>query len=90
MLSIPPERIQELRRARGFGRTKLAKLSGLTERQVARLEGALPWKGELTSDMTLRLAAALQVQPETLLGDEPLTELDMAAQQKTSSCSCCN
>lgn len=90
MLSISPQKIQELRRARGFGRSKLAKLSGLTERQVARLEGALPWKGELTSGMALRIASALQVQPETLLGDQPLTEMDLVSAAPTSSCSCCN
>ncbi|PZX06068.1 helix-turn-helix domain-containing protein [Celeribacter halophilus] len=90
MLILQPERIQELRRARGMGRTKLAKISGLTERQIARLEGALPWRGELSSDMALRLAAALQVEPETLLGDQPLTEADKAARPKTTSCSCCN
>ncbi|SNT75397.1 helix-turn-helix domain-containing protein [Paracoccus seriniphilus] len=89
MLTILPERVQELRRARGLGRSKLAKLSGLTERQVARLEGALPWKGELTADMANRIAAALQVQPETLLGDQPLTEVDLAAAPRTRSCSCC-
>jgi len=90
MLTIPPERVQELRRARGFTRSKLAKLSGLTERQVARLEGALPWKGELNSAVMLRVAAALQVQPETLLGDQPLNEFDLATAPKASGCSCCN
>lgn len=90
MLKIQHQKVQELRRARGFGRSKLAKLSGLTERQIARLEGALPWKGELTSDITMRVARALQVQPETLLGDQPLTELDLAAAPKASSCSCCS
>lgn len=90
MLTILPERVQELRRARGLGRSKLAKLSGVTERQVARLEGALPWKGQLTPGMVQRIAAALQVQPETLLGDQPLTEFDMAAPPRSSSCSCCS
>jgi len=90
MLEIQAEKVQELRRARGFGRSKLAKISGLTERQVSRLEGALPWRGTLTSDMILRLAAALQVQPEILVGDQPLTELDRAAAPKASSCSCCS
>ncbi|MCZ4354866.1 helix-turn-helix domain-containing protein [Roseovarius aestuarii] len=90
MLTIPPERVQELRRARGMSRTKLAKLSKLTDRQIVRLEGALPWKGELTTDVVLRIAAALQVQPESLLGDQPLTEFDFAAPPKASSCSCCN
>jgi len=89
MLTISPERVLELRRARGFGRSKLAKLSGLTERQVARLEGALPWKGELTAGMARRIAAALQVQPDVLLGEQTLTELDLATAPKASSCSCC-
>lgn len=87
MLTLQPDRLQDVRRARGIGRTKLAKLAGLTERQVARLEGALPMKGELTADVALRLVAALQVQPETLLGDQALTEAELA--KPARSCSCC-
>ncbi len=87
MLTLQSDRLQELRRVRGIGRTKLAKLAGLTERQIARLEGALPMKGDLTADVALRLAAALQVEPETLLGDKALTDMDLA--RPARSCSCC-
>lgn len=89
MFEIQPERVQELRRARGISRSKLAKLSGVTERQIARLEGALQSKGAINAGMVQRIAAALQIQPETLLGDQPLTELDMAAAPQARSCSCC-
>lgn len=64
MLSIQPDRLKTLRKSRGFGRTRLAKLSGVSERQIARLEGVLPAKGVMTEDLLLRLASALQTHPE--------------------------
>lgn len=89
MTALKTKRISEIRKARNLSRPKLAKLMGVTERQVSRLEGALPWKGEFTEDMLLRLATALQVTPEFLLGYEPVSLLSAAPIEHGKSCSCC-
>ncbi|MDB6178232.1 helix-turn-helix transcriptional regulator [Paracoccus sp. Z330] len=89
MIAIEPGRITEIRKARGIGRPKLAKMASLTERQISRLEGALPMKGEFTQDMLLRLAAALHVRPEVLTDTGPLTDADFDAVPQGKSCGCC-
>ena len=88
MFTIQPKRLTEIRKARGVGRPRLAKLSGLTERQIARLEGAIPSKGIDTEDTILRLASALQVRPETLMSTEALTSEDFLVPQ-SRCCSRC-
>lgn len=37
---LDPARLKTIRKARKIGRPKLARLAGMTERQIARLEGA--------------------------------------------------
>lgn len=87
--TIDPRTLATLRKARKFGRPRLAKLAGLTERFVTRLEGTAPLKGELTQDMLLRIADALQVRPEVLTGEVALSEMDLL--QPVGSCrtGCC-
>ena len=89
MFTIQPKRLTEIRKARGVGRPRLAKLSGLTERQIARLEGAIPSKGIDTEDTILRLASALQVRPETLMSTEALTSEDFLVVPQSRCCSRC-
>jgi len=89
MLAVEPKRVSEIRKVHGISRPKLAKLSGLSERQVARLEGALPAKGVFTQDMLLRLAGALHVRPEALTSDLPLADADFDAVPAKKSCGCC-
>ena len=89
MFTIQPKRLTEIRKARGVGRPRLAKLSGLTERQIARLECAIPSKGIDTEDTILRLASALQVRPETLMSTEALTSEDFLVVPQSRCCSRC-
>ena len=88
MTLIAPDRLTQIRKMRGIGRPKLAKLSGLPERQIARLEGALPLKSEPSEEMLKRLSHALRVRPEAFSGDAPLTDADFEFAHATS-CSCC-
>lgn len=89
MSILQPKRLSEIRKARGVGRPRLAKLSGLTERQIARLEGAIPSKGTHSEDTILRLASALQVRPETLTGTEALKSEDFLVVPQSRCCSRC-
>ncbi|WP_435171685.1 helix-turn-helix transcriptional regulator [Falsirhodobacter sp. 1013] len=89
MTSIQPERLNQIRRARGLGRPRLAKLSGLTERQIARLEGAVPARDTCTEDTVLRLASALQVRPEALTSSTPITSEDFLVVPQARCCSRC-
>ena len=86
-MTICPTTLKSLRKARKLGRPKLAKMSGLTERQVARLEGAAPDRG-VDADSVARLAVALHVAPGVLTGAEAVTDLDLATPAKPS-CGCC-
>ncbi|MFW2587024.1 helix-turn-helix domain-containing protein [Sagittula sp. SSi028] len=88
MTAISPERLTEIRKLRGIGRPKLAKLSGLSERQLSRLEGALPMKDAPTPEMLTKLSAALRVRAAAFSGDAPLTDDDFDFSHGTS-CSCC-
>jgi len=89
MLAILPERLNQIRRTRGLGRPRLAKLSGLTERQIARLEGAIASKENCTEDTVLRLASALQVRPETLTSSDPISDKDFMVVPQSRCCSRC-
>ncbi len=86
--TILPERLKTIRKARKIGRTKLAKLSGLTERQLTKLETA---KGvDLPATSLMQLAHVLQVTPYVLTGEFALDESDLQP-ASTSSCTsgCC-
>jgi transcriptional regulator with XRE-family HTH domain len=67
-----PNRIAEIRQARGMSQDDLATRIGCTKSQLSRLENGQrrltrPWQG--------RLAAALDVAPEDLLGEPALFSL---------------
>ena len=69
MYHIEPERLQSLRRKRNLSRARLAKLSGVSERTIQRLESSR--QGDVTPrKVTLdRLAKAFQVEPKVLSGE---------------------
>ncbi len=88
--SIQPSVLKDIRKARKLGRPKLAKLSGLTERQLARLEGAATMRGDLPVAALSALAQVLQVPEAVLTGDLPVTADDLQpARKSTCSSGCC-
>ncbi len=89
-LTIRPEILKTVRKARKLGRSRLARLSGLTERQISRLEGATPIKSGLQSDTILRVATALNVPAGVLAGTIPLNDDDLSPASKvTCTNGCC-
>jgi len=89
-LLIDANTLKTVRKARKIGRPKLAKMAGLTERQIARLEGAGAMGGTFPSDTVLRVAAALQVPAETLTGELDLIDDDLVpASEKQCTSGCC-
>lgn len=87
-LTIDTDRLKTIRKARKIGRAKLAKLSGLTERKLAKIESEQ--QSLLPETLILKLSAALKVPGPTLTGQFPLTEDDLR-QNIGSSCKsgCC-
>ncbi|MEO0372002.1 MAG: helix-turn-helix domain-containing protein [Pseudomonadota bacterium] len=75
MMSIDAKVLKSVRKARKVGRPKLAKLTGLTERQLSKLEGAVVT--ELAPAQMMRISDALQVPAVVLSGEEPVSDLDM-------------
>ena len=87
-IAVAPNRIKTIRKARKIGRPKLAKLSGLTERQLSKLETSA---GATIAPSALeRLSDALQVPLPTLTGEFEVAEDDLTpiATKKCSS-GCC-
>ncbi|SFV38534.1 hypothetical protein SAMN05216456_3485 [Devosia crocina] len=85
---IDPERLVLVRKTRKIGRPKLAKLTGLSERAIARLEGALNAKGDVPLATVHRIAIALQVRPELLTGQLPFTMAALLPTEVPDCCSC--
>ncbi|GAB5512162.1 MAG: hypothetical protein Rhims3KO_35630 [Hyphomicrobiales bacterium] len=86
-IAVDAARIKTIRKARKIGRPKLAKLSGLTERQVAKLETSGP--AVLEASVLLKLSEVLQVPAPTLTGEFEILADDlepMAAKKCTSGC----
>ncbi|TCL09347.1 hypothetical protein BXY66_1392 [Shimia isoporae] len=88
-LSIDASRLKTLRKARKIGRPKLAKLSGLTERQLAKLESSSGFT-PLPEPTVAKLSAALQIPTPALTGELPLIDDDLQpAQKSTCTSGCC-
>jgi len=87
-MTIDTNRLKTIRKARKIGRPKLAKLSGLTERRLAKIEAGQ--QSVLPQAMVLKLSDALKVPSPTLTGQFPLTEDDLK-QDVGSTCTngCC-
>lgn len=75
MMPIDAGVLKSVRKARKVGRRKLAKLTGLTERQISKLEGADV--SEVPPEQMVRISGALQVSAVVLSGEEPVTGFDM-------------
>lgn len=87
---IAADTLKAIRKARKLGRPRLAKLSGLTERQITRLEGGAPLKGTMKPDTLSRIACALSVPECVLTGALPLSDDDLQpAASTTCTSGCC-
>ena len=71
MNRIDPDRLIQLRAARGLSRQRLAKSSHVSARQIARLEVAEEPVDVRATTMS-RLAATLDVEPAVLAGEPPV------------------
>lgn len=83
--------LKSVRKARKVSRPRLARLAGMSERQVARLEGAGPVMAAATPDVTLRIAEALRVDPSALSGSVGVGDQDIQPMSQTtcgSGCGC--
>ena len=88
--TIDAEKLKTIRKARKLGRPKLAKLSGVTERQIARLEGAAPMREAVSVATIERISVALQVPAGTLTGALQIIDSDLEPVSKAGGgCSCC-
>jgi len=87
LIEIQSDRLKAIRKGRKMGRPKLARLSGLTERKLAKIEsGALPQLPHLTVVM---LSQALQVPEPTLTGAFPIDPDDLKPIAKSGCTSGC-
>lgn len=87
-LMIDANALKTVRKARKLGRPRVAKETGLSERQIARLEGVGSKGGDVPLAAALRLAHVLQVPVETLTGELQVSDAYLAPAAKPS-CSCC-
>ena len=69
--------LKTIRTARKVGRPKLAKLTGITERQIARLETAAAEHSQVSDALMIRLSDALNVSTDVLSGETQACETDM-------------
>lgn len=88
LLTIDAAALKSVRKARKLGRPRLAREVGVTERQIARLEGVGPAREGVAPDLVFKLSAALEISTDVLIGEQALHDLDLAPRAK-SSCSCC-
>lgn len=86
-ITIDPTRLKTIRTSRKIGRPKLAKLTGLTERQITKFESASA--PQLSAAALHRLAEALQTPAPTLTGEFPLTEDDLTPASATKCTNGC-
>ena len=84
--AILPERLKTVRKARKIGRTKLAKMSGMTECALTKLETGK--ENSLAAASLEQLADALQITPFVLTGELALSDSDMKP-ASTCKSGCC-
>jgi len=87
LIKIDSDRLKAIRKARKMGRPKLAKLSGLTERKLARIESET--LSILPHSTVAKLSQALQIPEPTLTGDFPITQDDLKPLTKSQCTSGC-
>ncbi|MCG7492694.1 helix-turn-helix transcriptional regulator [Thalassobius sp. Cn5-15] len=89
-LTIDPQRLKTLRKARKLGRPKLAKLVGMTERQITKLETAVAGPATAMAEPAAdRLAAALHIPTLVLTGELALIDEDLQQVQNSCTSGCC-
>ncbi|MEP2640429.1 helix-turn-helix transcriptional regulator [Roseobacter sp.] len=87
LVEIKSDRLKAIRKGRKIGRPKLAKLSGLTERKLAKIEADTTFM--VPQSTVAKLSDALHVPEPTLTGVFPLSQDDLnpiEAPQCTSGC----
>ncbi|MEM8537590.1 MAG: helix-turn-helix domain-containing protein [Pseudomonadota bacterium] len=88
-ITVQPERIKTIQKARKIGRSKLAKMSGLTERRLTKLETSA--SANLDMSVVERLANALAVPAPTLTGEFEIVDADLQSASSTRcSSGCCS
>lgn len=75
--TIDTATLKTIRKARKIGRPKLAKLTGMTERQISRLEANDVGMADIAPGVLTRISDALRVPSAVLTGELPATEEDM-------------
>ena len=88
LVSIDAAALKSVRKARKLGRPRLAREVGVTERQIARLEGGGAAGNGVAPDLVVKLSAVLEISSDVLIGEQELHDLDLAPRSK-KSCSCC-
>ena len=81
--------LKAIRTARKVGRPKLAKLTGMTERQIAKLETSAAEQSEVSDTVMVRISDALKVPSDVLSGETPVCEADMIPMVSTKCASGC-
>lgn len=81
--------LRTIRKARKLGRPRLARMAGLSERQLSKLEGAKADPNLLQSGMISKLATALAVPEAVLSGEMPLSDADLTPMADTKCKSGC-
>ncbi|MGR3713635.1 MAG: helix-turn-helix domain-containing protein [Shimia sp.] len=87
-LTLDSDRLKTVRKARKIGRPKLAKLTGLTERQLAKLEGN--GGTSVPEAAVTRLSEVLQIPVMALTGELALIDDDLKPAQSTCTSGCCH
>ena len=87
-VTVSSDRLKTIRTARKIGRPKLAKMAGMTERQIAKIEvGAA---SDIPTAAVMRISSALQVPMQTLTGELQLIDEDLEpASSKACTNGCC-
>lgn len=88
-IEIKTEQLKAIRVARKIGRPKLAKLVGISERNLTKIEKSET--ATLTQSTISKLSHALQISSMTLTGEFPVAENDLKPIQKpTCKTGCCS
>lgn len=87
LVKIKSDRLKAIRKGRKIGRPKLAKLVGLTERKLAKIEKEAATV--LPQSTVAKISDALGVPEPTLTGDFALTQDDLNPLETTKCTSGC-
>ncbi len=86
-IAVDATRLKSIRKARKIGRPKLAKLTGLTERQLTKLETAKT--AMVAETVLLKVSDALQVPLPALTGEIDVSPEDLQPSAVTTCTSGC-